>query len=115
MQEKLYFENGECLDTVFPEFIDFRGKEAFSAKVSGDIGRAKALLTSPKNWYLRKKSGENFPLSEYSVLEALEYEAETGLITFYMSKPPEESASVLKEKLASLEQKYAALLSTKGG
>ena len=115
MQEKLCFENGERLDTVFPEFIEFRGKEVFSAKIDGDIGRAKALLASPGSWYLREKDGKTLPLSEYSVLEALEYEAETGLITFYMSKPPENESAVLKAKLDALWEKYNALLSATGG
>ena len=115
MQEKLCFESGDILDTVFPEFITFRGKEAFSAKIGGDIERAKALLTSPGEWYLRKKDGTALSLAEYSVLEALEYDGESALITIYMAKPPETESAVLKERLDALWEKYSALLSTTGG
>lgn len=115
MQEKLCFENGDTLDTVFPEYTKFRGKEVFSSKIGGDIEKARALLASPGEWYIRNRKGEHISLSSYSVLEALEYDGETSLITLYMSRPPEDESAVLKEKLAALEEKYAALLSTKGG
>ena len=108
MQEKLYFGNGEIVDTVFPEFTNFRGKRAFTAKVGGDIALIKALLTSPGEWKLRQKTGELISLSEYQLLEKLELETETGLITFYITA--ENTEDSLKKELSELREKYALLL-----